>query len=426
MENGLLIIKMEELIEYFKSKDKTQAYNWNSLIIIDKVKEVYLNDKSKYDKFVMFKKLFETKRVSHQYYIDRGWSEHVALDKLSKTTEKRKLTKEKFIERYGEKEGKRKWEEFLDKSKQSESSFISRYGEKEGKIKWEEYKLINSHSKTLLGYIEKFGEEEGKRKWEEKNKKQSFSNTKAGYIKRYGEEYGLKKWKQQSKNKSRNKQFFIKKYGIEIGEEKYKKFLNKCEKTLDNFVRLYGEEMGKERYNEFNEKNAHSNRYEYYLEKYGIGLGDKKFKEKILKMNTRNYKVGEASIESLKIFNQLNNKLTEYGYELNIDYFYGVQESNEFSFVGDRRLYDFSILPLKLIFEYNGSHVHPSKKLTESEWNEWTNPFTGQSADEKYSQDRNKILFAEKQGFSVVEIWDYMSDDEILYLVDSEVEKRIS
>ena len=59
--------------------------------------------------------------------------------------------------------------------------------------------------------------------------------------------------------------------------------------------------------------------------------------------------------------------------------------------------YDYTILPLKLIFEFNGNHVHPSKELLGEKWNTWKCAWTGETADEKHSMDMEKISIAEKE-----------------------------
>lgn len=69
--------------------------------------------------------------------------------------------------------------------------------------------------------------------------------------------------------------------------------------------------------------------------------------------------------------------------------------------------YDFHVIGSKILIEYNGSYVHPNKKiLTEDKWLKWCNPFTKETADECYIKDQNKINLAKKAGYKVIEIWD--------------------
>lgn len=417
---------MDELLKYFKMKDKTGVYNWDSLEITKKIETVSKMKKSKYDSYVIFKSLFDTKRIGFNFYAERGWSSDEINLKIEKTTSKRKLTRELFISRYGNIEGEKKWELFINRSKQTKENFVNRYGLVDGEQKWDEYKRTLSKSQTKEGYIEKYGVCDGISRWEKKNKRQSFSNTKEGYIARYGEKDGNYKWAEQVQKKSHTIDYFIIKYGEIDGINKYNNFLRKSTQSKSNFIRIYGANEGIKRWEKFKEKNAHSNSKEFYIEKYGYEDGISKFNDKIVKMRNGLNSIGVASKMSLNIFNPIAQFLIDHGYFLNDDFFYGIDGSSEFSIGKDLRLYDFVVIPLKLIIEFNGSHVHPSKdKLTESEWLEWKNPFTDQTADEKYEYDQNKIIFARNNGFDVVEVWDYDDVFETIEMLKNIIKGKI-
>lgn len=70
--------------------------------------------------------------------------------------------------------------------------------------------------------------------------------------------------------------------------------------------------------------------------------------------------------------------------------------------------YDLFIPELKIIIEYNGSHVHPSKeKLSVDEWHKWKNPFTKKNADYCYNKDQMKKKAAKFYNIQCIEFWDY-------------------
>ncbi len=86
------------------------------------------------------------------------------------------------------------------------------------------------------------------------------------------------------------------------------------------------------------------------------------------------------------------------------EYFLYDKENNKFYF------YDFTLKSKKVIIEYHGESFHPRKdKLSLLEWNSWKVPFTNETANSKYAFDQRKKQFAEKNGFTVIEIW---SSDE--------------
>lgn len=118
-----------------------------------------------------------------------------------------------------------------------------------------------------------------------------------------------------------------------------------------------------------------------------------------------------VSQESLKLFKpfyeQLKNKFTCY---LGLG-----KGENEFTlFTEDNHIfaYDFTILELKVIFEYNGEHVHPNPEWSEERWNNWRHCFTGETADTVIKNYHKKIQLAEKAGFKVVQLWSSKSFEE--------------
>lgn len=184
--------------------------------------------------------------------------------------EKRKkkygITKEKYIEKYGNKQGELKWNNYC-KSKQSvgKDIMIKRYGEDEGNERWKEYlkkwkKSIQIKKEsgtwkantTLKRYIEKYGEIDGKLKWDKYISYWKYQNSLKGYINKYGQEDGKKKWEQRCKkmdNSSLN--YFQNKYGNKVGKKYYKENSKKHAITLEKMINKYGESLGEQKYNDW-------------------------------------------------------------------------------------------------------------------------------------------------------------------------------
>ena len=76
----------------------------------------------------------------------------------------------------------------------TEVNFIERHGEVEGKRLWEEYKERQSYTKSLQYQIDLHGEIEGRKKFAEINAKKK--HTLENFVNRYGEEEGLRRWQQ--------------------------------------------------------------------------------------------------------------------------------------------------------------------------------------------------------------------------------------
>lgn len=69
-------------------------------------------------------------------------------------------------------------------------------------------------------------------------------------------------------------------------------------------------------------------------------------------------------------------------------------------------IYDFCILDKKLIFEYNGSHVHANPNWSKDKLDSWRHAFSKESAYVNIENFNKKIKAAETRGFKVFIIWD--------------------
>lgn len=69
-------------------------------------------------------------------------------------------------------------------------------------------------------------------------------------------------------------------------------------------------------------------------------------------------------------------------------------------------LYDFVIDDLKLIFEFNGSHVHANPDWSKEKLDNWHHCFNKESAYENIEKYKQKIQAVEKLGYKVVVLWD--------------------
>jgi len=113
---------------------------------------------------------------------------------------KTKITLENLISKYGEIEGKTRWDSYRQKQAISNS-----FEYKQKKYGWsrERFDEFNSsRSQTLEKMIERHGEINGAIKWEEYCERQSFTNTLQYFIERYGENLGVVKYKEVNLGKS--------------------------------------------------------------------------------------------------------------------------------------------------------------------------------------------------------------------------------
>lgn len=116
-------------------------------------------------------------------------------DNLAKRTA---VTIDNMISKYGDAEGRRRWEAYRNKQAESNS-----YEYKKEKYGWskEEFDSFNkSRSVTLLNLIQKHGEEDGTARWFEYCHRQAYTNTLGYFIEKYGEQ-GEAKFQSMNKRK---------------------------------------------------------------------------------------------------------------------------------------------------------------------------------------------------------------------------------
>jgi len=437
--------KLRESIPFMIKSETTLTNNlfdrFKQFCEISQYDEKYLRLKFGDDKAVVERdKMRENRSFSHSLdgYIEKYGE--LGIEKFNQKIEKTKNTKENFIKRHGHKEGERKYNNFKINSKHSEKKFIELYGIEEGKEKWQSFlnNIKNSKEKFIKNYgidkglekynkwcenigqneenlIRLYGEKLGREKYQKVVNKMKNINTKEYFIDKYGEEKGLKKWLERTNTKEN----FIKRYGINEGIKKWNKHINNIKKSKENFIRVHGLEEGTKRWDTFKKSVAKTK--DNFIRVHGLEEGTKRWE------NYKNSNAGyRASKQSLAFFEPLTKHLINKGINSE-DIWFGSNDSMEFKIETKDKLYsyDYTILSKKIIIEFNGNHVHPSKELLGEKWNDWKCAWSGESADEKHSQDMKKLKIAENEGFTVIEIWDFEDRNEALEKCLKLVEERI-
>jgi hypothetical protein len=191
-------------------------------------------------------------------------------------------SKNSFIIRYGEAEGEKRYRQRLKQQRYTSSKeyliktfgndignkilkmkcpnnlclLIEKYGEIEGTKKYNEYLKNYKHGNSLDGYIEKYGEIEGTKKYNERQKMYEHVNSLNYYLEKFGENVGRKKWNEKNKKikYTRTKQYYIQKLGKEKGEEFYKILRKSMSCSLENCIKRLGKEKGEEFYKQWIKK----------------------------------------------------------------------------------------------------------------------------------------------------------------------------
>nr|DAK39846.1 MAG TPA: DNA mismatch endonuclease [Caudoviricetes sp.] len=130
------------------------------------------------------------------------------------------------------------------------------------------YKSLNPTAVTKEKLILKYGEEDGLKRWDHYIERQRITNTKEYKM----QVHGMTSEEVDAYNKSRavTLENCIKRHGKEKGTEifeKYRKRQAYAGVKLEYFIEKYGEERGRKEYEQINERKAHN--YENYKQRYG-------------------------------------------------------------------------------------------------------------------------------------------------------------
>ena len=267
--------------------------------------------------------------------------------KRNELKDKVRMDKNNFINKYGEEEGTRRWEERNKKTiSYGLNPAIMRYGEEEGTRRWEDTlrRKINTmletkkirpyrNGRTLPEYQQRFGIETGFKLWDERNKRQSNQLSLSGFIEKYGEEVGKKQWEEYTKSM--------------------------CKTTLKSFIERHGDELGKKRYEIFINRIKYTNSEKYYIEKYGEVDGKIKYKEFFLsKISQFKDKYSKVSQDLFwNIYDGIVEKDNEkcYFYELNSEYTFFVWNN-------DIKIINVDFKMGNKIIEFDGDYWHSKEE----------------------------------------------------------------
>ena len=132
-------------------------------------------------------------------------------------------SKESFIQRYGEEEGNRRYEEYVKFHSEK-----NKFEYKRDKLGWtkEEFDDYNKQRAiTLENMVEHHGAELGEKLWKEYCGRQAYAGCALEYfVEKYGEDEGQRKYNEVNEQKSPNKENFVRKYGEIEGERIWKAY----------------------------------------------------------------------------------------------------------------------------------------------------------------------------------------------------------
>lgn len=321
-------------------------------------------------------------------------------------------TRERYINDFGEEQGAKKWDEYIRRKSLSLDGFQIRYGKEDGEKRFREFWDSATFATTKKGFILRFGEEQGPIEFEKFRINQGYNNTLKAFVEKYGKEEGERLYYERNKKKSVScsKNTFVSKL-LEQGlsdEEVQKSILDRWSNTsLQSFIKRYGETDGLTKYKDFLEKNKKSNPVciEYYTSR-GIPEKDAFYIISDVQLE-RAQKINRFSKESLDNILPCLETIVEDRLLFKEEEKCIKLTSDEHRISGKRLcFYDFCFENLKLIIEYHGERFHDDVDYTK------TIQMGFDDFEKSYNLDLFKKWIAEQRGYDVfiVRSWHLKND----------------
>lgn len=149
------------------------------------------------------------------------------------------LSEDTFVSKYGEQDGKKLYKKYCERQAETNT-----FEYKKKKYGWteEDFKKYNkSRAVTLNNMISKYGEQEGTKKFNEYVEKQKLTKSWDYMVEVFGEE----KARQINQSKSLCLSTFIRKYGEEEGNKKYIEYCNNRSNQYSYISQLCFDELDK-------------------------------------------------------------------------------------------------------------------------------------------------------------------------------------
>lgn len=308
------------------------------------------------------------KTRSKEHFIEK-FGETEGIKKFNDIQKKKLMTLDGFIKRDGEEVGTRKYNEFCNANKGNWSleRQIKLHGEVEGNRHYTEIKDGVKKAQSLDGFIDNHGITEGTNLWTGRMIKMWYSSSEESFKERFGDNYQeiMRSQKDHTSLKA-----FINRYGEELGTSKFKEFGSKVGITLEKMILKHGDTEGRKRFMDWKEK-------------------------------TMNAFCSPISQELFwGIYDNINDKLKEKTYftKLNVEF---IKADTGYCYC-----YDFVISSIKLAFEFNGDVFHANPRFYKS--TDCPNPFYKEmTAQQTWDFDAKKKEKLESFGFKLFEVWEY-------------------
>ena len=262
--------------------------------------------------------------------------------------------------------------------------------------------ISKNRSVTLKNMIERYGEIEGKIKWEKYKKKQSYTNSKEYHMLVHNK--SEEEWVAYNKNRSVTLKNMIERHGEDLGKLKWEEYINrqKYTESVEYMIEKFGEIEGQVKFIE--KCSSKKNTYENMIKRHGEDLGKIKW-EALL----HNQKSGYSKMAS-SLFTYLEENIRKDFPKIDFNKIYYLPKNKEYCInTKDNKglFYDFVITDdINLCIEFQGNVYHANPKYFKEQDIPIKFFHPDLTAKEIWEKDAFKKNEIEKRKFDVIIVWE--------------------
>lgn len=297
-----------------------------------------------------------------------------------------------YIEKYGEIEGKKKYQHVLDQRESRSHRRTTSGPSIKCMVCGGLFKRI-TRSHLLNSCIDRISTSEYLQRFPNATLvspelKKLYSNTKDSIVSKYGITTGEKKWKEYCEVQALTNTFEYKAEKYNMSNDEFASYNKNRATTLENFIIRHGEELGLNKWNEYCDRQKYTTSIAYFIEKYGYDEGTLKY---------HNFCAGRSMVNKiqsaieLEVYDELRLVLTNLELSVILDNpHYGP--------------YDYGNLDFKKLIEFYGTYWHADPRFYDSDH---ILTQKNQTSSQIQARDRAKQTYATNRGYKVYVIWEH-------------------
>jgi len=241
--------------------------------------------------------------------------------------------------------------------------------------------------------------------------------TLSNLIKKYGEVDGTARWESYREKQSYTNSFEYKRSKYGWSESDFAKYNSSRSQTLSKMIERHGESTGAAMWEKYCLRQAYTNTKDYFISKYGVDDGTKKYLEinrkKLLPHNpellAEHLSISIDDAASIIISRQKNFFISKLEKEFTtllsnvIGPLECTSDKNPFG-KWSPLLNTYVVFDIKhknCIIEFNGNYWHANPKIYKD-----TAPIRGVTANDIWRRDQLKMQTVKNLGFSVLTVWE--------------------